>query len=68
LIYVADAFGYLGSIGVLFFKEFGYAKLSWLDFFISGGYLISVFGSILITGSIIYFHRKHRSWKKSDIK
>jgi hypothetical protein len=68
LIYVADAFGYLGSIGVLFFKEFGYAKLSWLDFFISGGYLISIFGSVLITGSLLYFHWKHRGWKKSDYK
>jgi hypothetical protein len=68
LIYVADAFGYLGSIGVLFFKEFGYARLSWLDFFISGGYLISIFGSVLITGSLLYFHWKHRGWKKSAYK
>jgi hypothetical protein len=64
LIYVADAFGYLGSIGVLFFKEFGYAKLSWLDFFISGGYLISIFGSILITGSLAYFHWKYKHWNR----
>jgi len=27
-----DSFGYLGSVAVLFFKEFGYAKLSWLNF------------------------------------
>lgn len=58
LIYVADAFGYLGSIGVLFFKEFSYAELSWLDFFFTAGYLISVVGSLLIGGSMFYFHRK----------
>lgn len=64
LIYVADAFGYLGSIGVLFFKEFGYAEVSWLDFFISGGYAISVMGSFLIAGSMVYFHWKHGVWRK----
>jgi hypothetical protein len=63
LIYVADAFGYLGSIGVLFFKEFGYAKLSWLDFFVRAGYLISVVGSLTIAASMIYFHWKRRGWK-----
>jgi hypothetical protein len=63
LIYVADAFGYLGSIGVLFFKEFSYAKVSWLDFFISSGYLISFFGSLLIGGSMFYFHWKHKRWE-----
>jgi hypothetical protein len=62
LIYVADAFGYVGSIGVLFFKEFSYAKVGWLDFFISSGYLISFFGSLLIGGSMFYFHWKHKRW------
>jgi hypothetical protein len=63
IMYVADSFGYLGSVGVLFFKEFGYAKLSWLSFFISGGYIVSAIGTLLITGSMIYFHYKHKSWK-----
>jgi hypothetical protein len=66
LIYVADAFGYLGSIGVLFFKEFAYADVSWLNFFISGGYTISILGSILIAGSMIYFHWKHAGWKNVE--
>lgn len=65
IMYVADSFGYLGSVGVLFFKEFGYAKLSWLNFFISGGYILSVVGTVLIAGSMIYFRVKHRHWKRS---
>lgn len=65
LIYVADAFGYLGSIGVLFFKEFGYSQQSWLEFFISAGYVISISGSILIAGSMLYFHTKHKQWEKN---
>jgi hypothetical protein len=60
IMYVADSFGYLGSITVLFFKEFGYSNISWLQFFISSGYGLSIFGSILILSSMIYFIRKHR--------
>jgi hypothetical protein len=66
LIYVADAFGYLGSIGVLFFKEFGYSNLSWLEFFFFAGYVISIAGSLLIGGSMLYFHLKHKEWRKGE--
>ena len=62
LIYLADSFGYVGSIGVLLFKEFGKTQLSWLDFFISSGYILSVAGSLLITASLIYFISKFRRW------
>jgi len=62
LIYLADSFGYLGSVGVLIFKEFGNAQLSWLEFFISSGYVLSLAGSFLITGSLIYFIFKFRRW------
>ena len=65
LIYLADAFGYLGSIGVMMYKEFGQASLSWLDFFIGAGYVMSVVGSVLIIGSMLYFYFRHRSWKMS---
>jgi MFS family permease len=34
LIYIADSFGYLGSMGVLLYKNFGQANISWLQFFI----------------------------------
>jgi hypothetical protein len=63
IMYVADSFGYLGSIVVVLVKELGLAKLSWLDFFISSGYVISVAGTLLIAGSMIYFHKKHQGWK-----
>jgi hypothetical protein len=63
LIYLADAFGYLGSIGVMMYKEFGQPNLSWLEFFIGAGYVMSVVGSVLIIASMIYFYFKHRSWK-----
>jgi len=61
IMYVADSFGYLGSISVLLVKELGLASVSWLDFFISSGYVISVAGTVLIAGSMIYFQIKDKT-------
>ena len=63
IMYVADSSGYLGSVSIVLFKEFGYRDLSWLAVFISSGYIISVLGTILIAGSMLYFHYRHKEWK-----
>ena len=68
LIYLADSVGYLGSVSVLLFKEFGQKNMSWLSFFISGGYIMSVAGSILILLSLVYFHRKFKDWNPQEVK
>jgi hypothetical protein len=62
IMYVADAFGYIGSLIVLFFKEFMAPQMSVIQFFISGGYVISLIGSVLILASMAYFHLKHKKW------
>jgi MFS family permease len=62
LINLADSFGYVGSVSVLFYKQFGQANLSWLAFFITCGYILSIAGTILITLSLFYFYKKHRHW------
>lgn len=62
IMYVADAFGYVGSVGVLFFKEFTAPEMSYIDLFVSGGYMISVAGSLLILASMWYFHKRHQRW------
>jgi hypothetical protein len=62
IMYLADSFGYLGTVGVVLFKEFNPTKVTWLVFFIKGGYAVSVAGSILIAGSMYYF------WKKYSVK
>jgi hypothetical protein len=67
IMYVADAFGYLGSMSIVLFKEFSTVQLSWLEFFISTGYFISIIGTILIAGSMLYFHFRHRNWKPDTI-
>jgi hypothetical protein len=66
IMYVADSFGYVGSVGVLFFKEFTAPDKSYIDLFISGGYVISVAGSFLILSSMWYFHQKHLVWVKDE--
>ena len=43
MIYVSDAFGYLGSIVVLLYRNFGETHLSWLQFFIGFSYVTSAF-------------------------
>jgi hypothetical protein len=64
LIYVADSFGYVGSIGVMLYKEFGHATLSWLEFFIGSGYVMSLLGTVLIVASFIYFRAKYAGIEK----
>lgn len=63
LIYLADAFGYVGSVTVTLYKELGQKNLSWLEFFINGGYIMSIAGSILILLSLVYFVRRHSTLK-----
>jgi heme/copper-type cytochrome/quinol oxidase subunit 2 len=61
LIYLADSIGYLGSASILFYREFGQKQLSWLEFFMSAGYVVSMVGSALIILSLLYFRKKFKS-------
>ena len=64
LIYIADATGYLGSVLVLLYKNFGAAELSWLDFFVQASYVLSIVGCALMIFSFFYFQRKSRAVEK----
>ncbi|WP_421804728.1 DUF5690 family protein [Flagellimonas sp.] len=52
LIYIADSFGYIGSVFVLLYKNFGQANISWLNFFVYGTYAVALIG---ICSTIILF-------------
>ncbi len=55
LIYIADAFGYLGTVVVLLVKEFVKIKYSWVDFFTGMFYIAAVAGTLLVLwGSVLY--------------
>ncbi|MEM9143938.1 MAG: DUF5690 family protein [Bacteroidota bacterium] len=60
LIYVADAFGYLGSVGVLLYKNFGHAQVSWLQFYTQATYLIAALGFVTVLVSWGLFRKKYR--------
>jgi MFS family permease len=58
LIYLADSFGYLGSVGVLLSKEIFTIKLNWVDFFSKSVMWLSVAGTAITIFSAWYFARK----------
>lgn len=54
LIYIADAFGYVGSVLVLLYKNFGQANVSWLNFFVYGTYAVALIG--IVSTVMLFFH------------
>jgi hypothetical protein len=61
LIYVADASGYLGSVALLLWRNFGGFRLDWLQFFTLSAYATSVAGAVLTALAALYFRsRAHR--------
>lgn len=61
LIYLADSFGYVGSVGVMLSKEIFKIRLNWVTFFSNSVIILSVFGLILTMFSAIYFSAKYKT-------
>jgi hypothetical protein len=61
LIYIADSFGYLGSVTVLLSKSFLKWDVQWLKFYTSIVLGIAVVGTLFCLISLGYFQRKHAS-------
>lgn len=59
LIYLADASGYLGSVALLLWRNFGVVDLNWLQFFVLSIYATSVAGVVCVALAGIYFQRRH---------
>lgn len=68
LIYFADSFAYLTSIGVMLFKNFGVKSQSSMSYFINAGYFIMYAGILLIIISIIYFYKKQKHIQLNEYK
>lgn len=47
LVYIADAFGYLGTVVVLLVKQFVHFHYTWVDFF-SGMFYVAAFAGVLL--------------------
>lgn len=63
LIYFVDSFGYLGSVLILLYKNFGSSQTSWLNFYIKLNYIIVVVTLISSLIAFIAFRRKSRKNK-----
>jgi hypothetical protein len=61
LIYVADSFGYLGSVSVLLSKEIFKVQLNWVHFFSNSVMVLSVVGVFISIYAARYFAKK---WKQ----
>ncbi|MFT6810975.1 MAG: hypothetical protein ACJA01_004221 [Saprospiraceae bacterium] len=61
LIYVADAFGYLAAVGIMFYQAFFTSTTTWTGFFIQISWIMVVLGVILTCGSLAYFINKKRT-------
>lgn len=57
VVTLADWYGYLGSVAVLLYKNFGQSNISYLDFFIYGAYIIAIAYALLIAISYHAFWR-----------
>ncbi|MGF6927082.1 MFS family permease [Chitinophaga sp. W2I13] len=61
IIYVADSFGYLGSVLVMLFKNFSGMALSWSQFFMDAVLGVSVTGIVMMIASAWYFKKRYES-------
>ena len=58
LMYLADAWGYTGSVLTLLYRNFGQAELSWLSFFTKMSYLVALVCSAATIIAMVYFYQK----------
>jgi uncharacterized membrane protein len=61
LMYLADSFGYLGSLFVLLFKEFFFVKVKWVTFFSGCLIIFSVVGILVVIISYLFFIKKFKT-------
>lgn len=61
LMYIADSIGYLGSAAVLFLKNFGAGRQSWLEYFTALCYGSSIIILLLGLASWYYLSRKYHT-------
>ena len=60
LIYVADASGYAGSVGLLLFRSLAAPKIEWLPFFIAFAHVTAIAVAVTAALSALLFLREGR--------
>lgn len=59
-IYLADAIGYTGSVGVQLYKDLGAGSMSRFAFFQGFTWFMSALGAVCLVASAVYFARRTR--------
>jgi hypothetical protein len=59
-IYLADAIGYTGAIGLPLVKDLLFPEVDHLAFFRRFTYVVSLGGTCMLVASSVYFYKKHR--------
>ena len=65
-IYLSDAIGYTGSVGIQLYKDLGAAELNYFQFLRIFTYSMAAIGTLLFILSGIYFLKKARETKSLD--
>ena len=60
LMYVCDSLGYLASVGVMVYRDFGARDVSWLDFFVWASYASAGAIVLLVLVAVTYFRHRLR--------
>lgn len=66
LMYVADAFGYLGSVGILFYKNFSSPEVNWLHFILNVSYVMGILTLFLSLVAFLYFRFREKQLRASQ--
>jgi len=61
LMYLADSFGYLGSVGVILMKTVFTVNIKWTVIYSNGVILLSVTGIVLTGLAAVYFNKKYKT-------
>ncbi len=64
LMYLADSFGYLGSVGVILLKTFMHSDFNWSTIYSNGVVYLSITGIIFTLIALKYFNKKYTATQK----
>ncbi len=61
IVTLADYYGYLGSVAVLLYKNFGQSTISYHDFFVGAAYVMAILYTTLVLISYWFVQQRHKS-------
>jgi MFS family permease len=60
IMYLADTMGYVGSVGIMLYREFGQKSMGYLHFFIQSTYVAGGLVFICAVASLLYFRKTYK--------